>query len=139
IVDLIGNGDVRTTAVATGEEALELLKHESFDCMVLDLTLPDLDGFEVIERMRNELVIEDLPIIIYTARDLTNKEEARLREVAKSIIVKGVKSPERLLAETTLFLHRVESELPESKRRTIHKLYQQDPDLAGKKILIVDD
>jgi len=139
IVELIGNGDVRTTAVGSGAEALELLATEPFDCMVLDLTLSDIDGFQVIESMRNELQIHDLPIIIYTARDLTAKEQTRLRDLAQSVIVKDVKSPERLLAETTLFLHRVESELPEAKRRTMHKLHREDPDLHGKKILIVDD
>jgi HAMP domain-containing protein/CheY-like chemotaxis protein/GAF domain-containing protein len=139
IVELIGNGDVVTTAVATGEEALAALKEDSFDCMVLDLKLPDMTGFDLIEKIQKELGRADLPIIIYTGKELTAKEETQLRKVADAIIVKEASSPERLLAETALFLHRVEANLPEPKRRILEQLHRRDPVLAGCKVLIVDD
>ena len=139
IVELIGNGDVITTAVETGEEALNALKEEPYDCMVLDLKLPDMTGFDLIEKIQKELGRADLPIIIYTGKELTNKEETQLRKVADAIIVKEASSPERLLAETALFLHRVEANLPEPKRRILEQLHRRDPVLAGRKVLIVDD
>jgi hypothetical protein len=139
IVELIGNGDVTTTAVATGEEALAALQAEPFDCMVVDLKLPDMTGFELIEKIQKDLGRADLPIIVYTGKELTPKEETQLRKVADAIIVKEVSSPERLLAETALFLHRVEANLPEPKRRMLEQLHRRDPVLAGRKVLIVDD
>ena len=139
IVELIGNGDVVTTAVASGEEALAALASEQFDCMVLDLKLPDMTGFELIERIQNQLGRTELPIIVYTGKELTEKEETQLRKVADAIIVKEVSSPERLLAETALFLHRVEANLPEPKRRVLEQMHRRDPVLAGKKVLVVDD
>jgi HAMP domain-containing protein/CheY-like chemotaxis protein/signal transduction histidine kinase len=139
IVELIGEGDVQTTAVATGEEALAELQNHQFDCMVLDLKLPDMSGFELIERMQKEFDQADLPIIIYTGKELSEKEETQLRLVADAIVVKEANSPERLLAETSLFLHRVESNLPEPKRRMLEQLLRRDPVLTGKKVLIVDD
>jgi CheY-like chemotaxis protein/signal transduction histidine kinase/HAMP domain-containing protein len=139
VVELIGNGDVKTTAVATGQEALNILKDERFDCMVLDLKLPDMSGFELIEKLQTDLGRYDLPIIIYTGKELTRKEERHLKKVADAIIVKEASSPERLLAETALFLHRVEADLPEPKRRILEKLHRSDPVLAGRKVLVVDD
>ncbi len=139
IVELIGNGDVNTTAVGTGGEALTMLKQERFDCMVLDLKLPDMTGFELIENLQKENGRADLPIIVYTGKKLTRKEELRLRRVAASIIIKQAESPERLLAETALFLHRVESNLPESQRRMLEQVRRRDPAFAGRKVLIVDD
>jgi HAMP domain-containing protein/CheY-like chemotaxis protein/signal transduction histidine kinase len=139
IVELIGNGDVTTTAVATGQEALDALQSEPFDCMVVDLKLPDMSGFDLIERIQKDLGRADLPIIVYTGKELTGKEETQLRKVADAIIVKEVSSPERLLAETALFLHRVEANLPEPKRRMLEQLHRRDPVLAGRKVLIVDD
>ncbi|HKP35421.1 MAG TPA: HAMP domain-containing protein [Pyrinomonadaceae bacterium] len=139
LVELIGNGDVRTTAVGTGEEALKWLKQQHFDCMVLDLKLPDMTGFELIEQLQTDPRREDLPIIIYTGKELTRKEELHLRRVATSVIIKEADSPERLLAETALFLHRVEKNLPEGKRRMLEQLKRRDPVLAGRKVLIVDD
>jgi CheY-like chemotaxis protein/signal transduction histidine kinase len=139
VVELIGNGDVHTTAVATGEEALTALKDERFDCMVLDLRLPDMSGFDLIEKLQTDLGRYDLPIIIYTGKELTRKEELHLRKVADAIIVKEASSPERLLAETALFLHRVEADLPEPKRRMLAKFHRTDPVLAGRKVLVVDD
>jgi HAMP domain-containing protein/CheY-like chemotaxis protein len=139
IVELIGNGDVQTTAVATGAEALAALAAEDFDCMVLDLRLPDMSGFELIERVQKELNRPDLPVIIYTGKELSPKEETQLRRVSDAIIVKEASSPERLLAETALFLHRVEANLPEQKRRMLEQLHRRDPVLAGRKVLVVDD
>jgi HAMP domain-containing protein/CheY-like chemotaxis protein/signal transduction histidine kinase len=139
VVELIGNGDVHTTAVATGEEALSLLKDERFDCMVLDLRLPDMSGFDLIEKLQTDLGRYDLPIIVYTGKELTRKEETHLKKVADAIIVKEASSPERLLAETALFLHRVEADLPEPKRRMLEKFHRTDPVLAGRKVLVVDD
>jgi len=137
IVDLIGNGDVKTTTVGSGEEALGLLKEERFDCMVLDLGLPDMTGFELIDKMKAEG--RELPIIIYTGQELSKVEETELRRVAETIIVKGVSSWARLLDETSLFLHRVGENLPEPKRKMLEELYQTESMLAGKKVLIVDD
>lgn len=139
IIEWVGNGDVKTTAVASGEEAILALQSEQFDCMVLDLKLPDMTGFELIEKIQNELGQRDLPIIVYTGKELTEKEETQLRKVADSIIIKEVSSPERLLAETTLFLHRLEANMPERKRRMLEQMHRRDPVLAGKKVLIVDD
>jgi HAMP domain-containing protein/CheY-like chemotaxis protein len=138
VVELIGNGDVNTTAVATGQEALNKLQQEEFDCVVLDLKLPDMTGFELIEKLQTN-GRSNIPIIIYTGKELTRKEERHLKQVATSIIIKEADSPERLLAETALFLHRVEANLPEPKRRMIEQLNRKDPMLAGRKVLVVDD
>ncbi|HYO75115.1 MAG TPA: response regulator, partial [Thermoanaerobaculia bacterium] len=139
IIELIGEGDVEITGVGTGEEALAILRERRFDCMVLDLGLPDMSGFEFLGRMKNELQITDVPVVVYTGRDLSRKEEADLKRMADAIIVKDVRSPDRLLDETALFLHRVEENLPEQKRKMLEQLHESDPVLAGKKALIVDD
>ncbi len=139
IVDLIGNHDVSTTAVGSGAEALETLKAGHFDCIVLDLGLPDMTGFELIEQIKQEPSLKSLPIIIYTGKELTRTEETQLKRMAETIIIKDVRSPERLLDETALFLHRVQANLPEPKRQMLEQLYQTDSTLAGKKVLIVDD
>jgi len=139
LVELIGNGDVHTTAVGTGQEALTRLKQQRFDCMVLDLKLPDMSGFDLIEQLQTDSSQSDLPIIVYTGKELTRREELHLRRVATSVIIKEADSPERLLAETALFLHRVESKLPEPKRKMLEQLTRRDPVLAGRKVLIVDD
>jgi HAMP domain-containing protein/signal transduction histidine kinase/DNA-binding response OmpR family regulator len=139
IVELIGNGDVVTAAVSTGAEALEALKTERYDCMVLDLGLPDMTGFELIEKIRKEEGLVDLPIVIYTGKDLTRKQETELRRLADTIIVKDAKSPERLLDETTLFLHRVQSNLPSTQKKMLEQARLADPVLAGKRVLVVDD
>jgi CheY-like chemotaxis protein len=107
--------------------------------MVLDLGLPDMTGFDFINKLKNELQIEDVPIVVYTGRDLTRKEEAELKGMAEAIIVKDVSSPDRLLDETALFLHRVEANLPEHKRQMLEQLHESDPVLANRTALIVDD
>ncbi|HEX6098725.1 MAG TPA: HAMP domain-containing protein, partial [Thermoanaerobaculia bacterium] len=139
IVELIGENDVDITAVGTGEEALRLLSERHFDCMVLDLGLPDMSGFDFINRLKNDLGVTDVPIVVYTGRELSRKEENELKRMADAIIVKDVRSPDRLLDETALFLHRVEENLPEQKRKMLEQLHESDPVLAGKKALIVDD
>jgi CheY-like chemotaxis protein/signal transduction histidine kinase/HAMP domain-containing protein len=139
VIDMIGDGDIEITGVGSGKEALDAMKAQRFDCVVLDLKLPDIDGFQVMEQMQKEPAMHDIPVIIYTGRDLSKKEETQLQKLAQTVIIKGVNSSERLLAETSLFLHRVVSELPEAKRRVIEALYQSDTALTGKKALVVDD
>ncbi|HEV7921275.1 MAG TPA: response regulator, partial [Thermoanaerobaculia bacterium] len=140
IMELIGGeGDVEITSASSGEEALNMLRERRFDCMVLDLGLPDMNGFEFINRLKNELHIHDVPIVVYTGRELTRKEETELKRMAEAIIIKDVRSPERLLDETALFLHRVEANLPANKRQILEQLHESDPVLAGKTALVVDD
>lgn len=139
IVELVGHDDVAISAVSTGQEALSLLASQHFDCMVLDLGLPDINGFDLLDDIRQNEKLRDLPIIIYTGRELDKKEEMQLRKYAETIIIKDVKSPERLLDETTLFLHRVVAELPEEKRNVLRKLHSVEAIFEGKAILIVDD
>jgi CheY-like chemotaxis protein/signal transduction histidine kinase/HAMP domain-containing protein len=139
IAELIGDGDVETTAVTTGADALEALQRESFDCMVLDLGLPDMTGFQLITRVKGEIGLRKLPTIVYTGKQLTKREEAELRRMAESVVIKDAQSPERLLDETALFLHRVTARLPESKRRMLEQLHRTDPTLSGRTALVVDD
>jgi CheY-like chemotaxis protein len=139
IVDLIGNHDVQTTAVGTGKQALDALRQQSFDCAVIDLGLPDMPGFSLIEKIKTQAGQPDLPIIVYTGRALSRREETELRRVSEAIVVKDVSSPERLFDETTLFLHRVEASLPEEKRRLLADVQRVDEMLTGRKVLIVDD
>lgn len=139
LVNLIGNGDVTTTAVGTGQEALAEMGRETYDCVILDLNLPDMSGFEVLDRMEKNPQDAVPPIIVYTGRDLSREEEYRLQQHASSIIVKGVRSHERLLDETALFLHRVIDNLPDQKKRMISRLYEENTAFEGKKVLVVDD
>ncbi|HXM35834.1 MAG TPA: response regulator, partial [Pyrinomonadaceae bacterium] len=139
VVELIGNTDVKTTAVGNGREALAALKDERFDCLVLDLKLPDMSGFELIESIKRDLGSGELPIVVYTGRDLTRKELKQLRKIADSNIVREATTPEALLAETSLFLHRAQANLPEPKQQMLAQLNRHDPTLAGRKVLIVDD
>ncbi|HUR80610.1 MAG TPA: response regulator, partial [Thermoanaerobaculia bacterium] len=127
IVELIGNGDVKTTAVATGEEAIAALESQNYDCLVLDLGLKDMSGFDLLERMKASPRLSHVPVIVYTGKDLSKKQETELRRLAETIIIKDVKSPDRLLDETALFLHRVESNLPPDKRKMLEHLHQHDP------------
>jgi len=139
IKKLLGGSDVNISEADCGENALALLKQHHFDCMILDLSLPDMSGFEVLNQMNSDENIAHSPVIVYTGRDLTPQENRELMQYADSVIVKGVKSPERLLDETALFLHRVVADMPADKQQTIQQLYSQDTGLEGKKILIVDD
>jgi len=140
IVQLIGSeGEVEIETAASSDEALAKLESQHFDCVVLDLKLPGTTGFQLLEQVKKTEHHRDLPIIVYTGKDLTRREETRLRRYAESIIVKDARSPERLLDETSLFLHRVESRLPEEKRRMLEQLHSADDVFEGKKVLIVDD
>lgn len=139
IVGLVDGKDVQTVAVATGEEAILILKEEEFDCVVLDLGLKDMTGFEVLEAIRNEKKLSKIPIIVYTGKELNRTEELMLKKLSDSIIIKGARSPERLLAETTLFLHRVEANLPKEKQDILNVSGDKDAVFKDKKILVVDD
>jgi CheY-like chemotaxis protein/signal transduction histidine kinase len=141
IIELIGSGDdVEITAVGSSEEALEALDSDTqFDCMVLDLKLPKMSGFQLLEKVKTDERFRGLPVIVYTGRDLTRREETRLNRYAETVIVKDVRSPERLLDETALFLHRVESKLPAEKRRILEQLHSTDEVFKGKRVLIADD
>ncbi len=139
LVELIGDRDVEITAVPSGTDALDQLARRDYDCIVLDLGLHDMTGFEFLEKMRADREMSQVPVIIYTGKELTKQEEMTLRQLAQTIIIKDVKSPERLLDETTLFLHRVESALPPEKQRLLDQMHRSDPTLKGKKALVVDD
>lgn len=139
IIKLIGNSDVKIKAVEYGRNVLKELKSTIYDCMILDLNLPDMSGFEVLNRLGDSEDISIPPIIIYTGKELTREEEYQLQQYASSIIIKGVKSQERLLDETALFLHRVVGNLPAKKRKMISSLHDKDTLFRGKKILIADD
>jgi CheY-like chemotaxis protein/HAMP domain-containing protein len=137
-VRIIGNGNVKTVEVDTGAAALQALRERAFALVVLDLGLPDMPGLDLLQRATAEKIMLP-PVIIYTVRELTQAEEATLRHYADSIILKDVRSQERLIDEVALFLHRVVRDLPEEKRRTIHRLHETDEPLRGRKVLVVED
>ncbi|MBV7535166.1 response regulator [Duganella sp. sic0402] len=139
ILALIGNVDVHIVAVDTGQAALEALREQRFDCMVLDLTLPDISGFDLLDTIGKDESLRDLPVVINTAKDLNRKEVAKLKRYAKTIVIKDARSPERLLDETALFLHRSQASLPEAQRRMLEEIHAAESGLAGRKVLIVDD
>ena len=139
IHELLGHDDIEIVSAATGKEALDILHHEACDCVVLDLRLPDMTGFEVLEYMRGEQALADVPVVVFTGRELSANEDAQLHTMARSIVVKGVESPERLLDETALFLHRVFANLPAEKQRMLERLNSSDEDLVGRTVLLVDD
>jgi len=136
---LLGHDDIDVRVVATGAEALAAVSEEQFDCAVLDLRLPDMSGFELLDALSRTPTGSELPVVVFTGRDLSPEEDARLRMLARSVIVKDVESPERLLDETALFLHRVVADLPEEKRKMLDRLHRSDEALVGRKVLIVDD
>jgi HAMP domain-containing protein/CheY-like chemotaxis protein/signal transduction histidine kinase len=140
VVELIGGGDdVEVSAVPSGEEALEALGLQHYDCMVLDLKLPEMGGFALLEKLQDDPRYSSIPVIVYTGKELTRREETKLKKFAQSIVVKDASSPERLLDETALFLHRVERKLPQEKRRMLEQLHSAEEVFNEKKILIVDD
>jgi CheY-like chemotaxis protein len=141
IIELVGGeGDVEVVAVGSSEDALAALENEAeFDCMVLDLKLPKMTGFALLEKVKGDERFVGLPVIVYTGKDLTRREETKLKRYAETIVVKDARSPERLLDETSLFLHRVESRLPDEKRKMLEQLHSADEVFHGKKVLIVDD
>ena len=137
--ELLGHDDIEIVNVATGAAALSVLREEQCDCVVLDLRLPDMSGFEVLERMRADTALADVPVVVFTGRELSVEEDALLHTMARSIVVKGVESPERLLNETALFLHRVITDLPPEKQQMLERLNSSDEDLVGRTALLVDD
>jgi CheY-like chemotaxis protein len=138
-VALLADDDIEVASVATGTEALELLRARQFDCVVLDLRLPDISGVELLSQIQQDPALREVPIVVSTGKELTADEEADIRKMAKSIVLKGVQSPERLLDETALFLHRVVANLPEHKQRMLERLHHTDEALVGKQVLVVDD
>ncbi len=139
VVQLISDEDIEIKAVASGEEALALLKDTIFDCMIIDLKLPDMQGNELLQRMSREEIASFPPVIVYTGRNLTRAEEADLHKYSRSIIIKGARSPERLLDEVTLFLHKVESELSSERQTMLKTVRSRDRVFEGRRILLVDD
>jgi signal transduction histidine kinase/DNA-binding response OmpR family regulator/CHASE3 domain sensor protein len=139
VVKLIADEDVQIAAVGSGEEALALLRSEIFDCMIIDLKLPDMQGKELLERMSHEEMCSFPPVIVYTGRNLTRDEEAELLKYSRSIIIKGARSPERLLDEVTLFLHKVESTLSSERQHMLKSVRGRDRVFEGRTILLVDD
>jgi CheY-like chemotaxis protein len=139
IRELLGSDDIEVQVASTGSEALDVVREQSFDCMVLDLRLPDMSGFEVLEKLSGQGSSADLPVVVFTGRELSLEEDTRLHELARSVVVKDVESPERLLDETSLFLHRVIADLPEEKQKMLDRLHHSDDALVGKKVVVVDD
>jgi CheY-like chemotaxis protein len=139
IRELLGYDDIDVKVTGTGNDALENIRAESFDCVVLDLRLPDMSGFEVLEQLRDIPEAADLPVVVFTGKELSPEEDARLHTLARSVVVKGVESPERLLDETALFLHRVVGDLPVEKQKMLDRLHRSDDALVGRKVLVVDD
>jgi HAMP domain-containing protein/CheY-like chemotaxis protein/signal transduction histidine kinase len=139
VQELLGHDDIEVSVASTGSEALELIHGQKFDCAVLDLRLPDMSGFEVLEKLGEKPELSELPVVVFTGKELSPEEDARLHTLARSVVVKGVESPERLLDETSLFLHRVITSLPVEKQRMLDRLHRSDEALVGKKVLVVDD
>ncbi|MES2900017.1 MAG: HAMP domain-containing protein, partial [Pseudomonadota bacterium] len=139
ITNLIGDQDLELVAVDTGAKALAILKERRFDCVVLDLTLPDMDGFALLETISKEPSLRDLPVVVYTAAELSRKEVTKLKRFAKTIVVKDARSRERLLDETALFLHRSPARLPDEQRKMLEQVQALEGDLVGRSVLVVDD
>jgi len=139
IHELLGYDDIEIDTAGTGNDALTRLRDRQYDCVVLDLRLPDMSGFEVLEEIRRDDALTDVPVIVFTGRELSAEEDAQLHTMARSIVVKGVESPERLLDETALFLHRIVTDLPAEKQRMLERLNSSDDDLVGRTVLLVDD
>jgi HAMP domain-containing protein/CheY-like chemotaxis protein/signal transduction histidine kinase len=139
IQELLGHDDIDVSIVDTGAGALAAMTKQPFDCVVLDLRLPDMSGFDLLEQLGHDSKLSELPVVVFTGKELSPEEDARLHTLARSVVVKGVESPERLLDETALFLHRVVDDLPVQKRKMLDRLHQSDEALVGKKVLVVDD
>jgi hypothetical protein len=139
ISELLGHDDLDIVVADTGAAALAAMAEQPVDCVVLDLRLPDMSGFEVLETISRNEDLATVPVVVFTGRELSPEEDARLRTLARSVVVKGVESPERLLDETSLFLHRVTSRLPREKQNMLERLHRSDDDLVGKAVLVVDD
>jgi HAMP domain-containing protein/signal transduction histidine kinase/CheY-like chemotaxis protein len=139
INELIGGGDVEITPVGTGEDALNILQSEKFDCAIVDLMLPDMEWSELIGKIKQKSGFPELPVIVHTGKDLTKRETSRIKKLAETIIIKDADSMERLVDETALFLHRDVADLTESQKNMMKRVNVTDPRLEGKKVLVVDD
>jgi CheY-like chemotaxis protein/signal transduction histidine kinase/HAMP domain-containing protein len=139
IRELLYHDDIDISTASGGAEALEFLRNNTCDCVVLDLKLPDMSGFDVLEELSRDEALSDIPVVVFTGRELSAEEDARLHTMARSVVVKGVESPERLLDETALFLHRVVGDLPQEKQRMLERLHESDDDIIGQTVLLVDD
>ncbi|MFT3731255.1 MAG: HAMP domain-containing protein [Hyphomicrobium sp.] len=139
IAALLEEGDVEILTAENGKSAIDILQRENIDCVVLDLKLPDMSGFEILEHMSRQDTMRDIPVIVFTGRELSNDENLQIRQYARTVVVKGVESPERLLDETALFLHRVVADLPAAKQELLSRLHDTDDYLVGRKVLLVDD
>ena len=139
IVELLDYEDIELTAVSTGKEAFDAMKDRPFDCVVLDLRLPDISGFDLLNKIQDDGTLGNVPIVVFTGKELSTEEEAELKATAKSIVLKDVQSPERLLDETALFLHRVVADLPLPKQKMLESLHGSSEVLHGRKVLVVDD
>ncbi len=139
IRELIGNGDVKSYPAFSGQQAVDMLNSDHYDCIIVDLGLPDMSGFDLLEKIKDTETLKRIPIIVYTGKDLSREENMQLMKYANTVVLKTANSHERLLDETMLFLHRVESRLPKEKQTIIRKLHRTDEVLVGKKILVVDD
>jgi HAMP domain-containing protein/CheY-like chemotaxis protein/signal transduction histidine kinase len=139
IRQLLDHDDIDLEIAPTGAAALRAVQEKTFDCMVLDLRLPDMSGFEVLEQLSERKGSSDLPVVVFTGRELSLEEDNRLHDLARSVVVKDVESPERLLDETSLFLHRVITDLPPEKQKMLDRLHHSDDALVGKKVVVVDD
>ncbi len=139
VVELLNHEDIEIAVAASGADALARLRAAPVDCVVLDLKLPDMSGFDVLEQIRDDAALRDVPVVVFTGRELSAEDDARLHTMARSVVVKGVESPERLLDETALFLHRVVADLPPAKQRMLQRLHSSDEDLMQRTVLLVDD
>ena len=139
VLELLGHEDIEIVAASTGDEALAAMRDQPFDCVVLDLRLPDMTGFELLEKVQAEPCLATVPVVVFTGKDLSRDEQTRLNSMTKSIVLKDVQSPERLLDETALFLHRVVTQLPPQKQAMLERLHNSTEVLRGRKVLVVDD
>jgi HAMP domain-containing protein/CheY-like chemotaxis protein len=139
IRELLDHDDIDIATASEGAEALEFLRNNTCDCVVLDLKLPDMSGFDVLDSLSKDAALSGIPVVVFTGRELSAEEDVRLRTMARSVVVKGVESPERLLDETALFLHRIVGDLPQEKQRMLERLHESDDDLVGRTVLLVDD
>jgi HAMP domain-containing protein/signal transduction histidine kinase/DNA-binding response OmpR family regulator len=139
IAELLGHDDIELSTAGTGGEALAAMLDKAFDCVVLDLRLPDMTGLELLKEMHGKPILQSVPVVVFTGKELTSEEQAELKLMAKSIVLKDVRSPERLLDETALFLHRVVTDLPVEKQAMLQRLHGSNEVLRNRKILVVDD
>jgi CheY-like chemotaxis protein len=139
IKELLGHEDIEIETASSGEEALAAMEKGNFDCAVLDLKLPDMSGFEVLEQMHSNAMLRDMPVVVFTGKELSEEESKQLQLMARKVVVKGVESPERLLDETAMLMHRSIANLPPEKQRLIEQLHRSDKPLENKTVLVVDD